>query len=320
MNGIRMNGIRMNGINVNGAAYNALAFNALLDNGINLNGIVTNYNDNTTYNGSVCLNFTGEPVDESGSGCTGGQCQLTSQQLALLVLSSLNSDTNNSSGGPPPPTVRFSDLARNALTGDNLPANMSLILSGAAGQGAQGFLLDFLKYTVSCAFNSNQSLTIQLEQPVVFSGSLGLAEWWPQRRIDAADQEKVSACLAARVNFFGARVNISIRGRGLEPPSADEIAEYTLQEGAFWGNIFAERKPELFACTNEANLENSFASLRFCSSGFPVADGSSIPCGQLRNVGSCDNWCVVDPAHPDEFRVCGRHQEVLSVYLPAIPQ
>jgi len=182
-------------------------------------------------------------------------------------------------------------------------------------------MLEFLKYTVSCALNPNQSLTIPLDPPVVLPGSLGLAGDWTRRRIDAADQERVSACLSARVNFFGAHVNISIRGRGLEPPTVDEIAEYTLQEGAFWGNIFAEHKPELFACTNEENLENSYASLRFCSTGFPIIDGSSISCGPLRHVGSCDNLCEVNPAHPDEFRVCGRFQEVLSVYLPpANPQ
>jgi hypothetical protein len=177
-------------------------------------------------------------------------------------------------------------------------------------------MLEFLKYTVSCALSSTQNLTIPLEPPVVLSGSLGLAEDWTRRRIDASDQERVSACLAARLNFLGVAVNISIRGRGLEPPSAEEIAEFPRQEGAFWGNVFAD-KPELFACSNETNVENSYASLRFCSTGFPVPDGSTISCGPLRNVGSCGRWCEVDPAHPDEFRVCGRDREVLSVYLPS---
>jgi hypothetical protein len=235
-----------------------------------------------------------------------------------LVLSSLNSysGSNNGNSNPSTPSVRFSDLARFPLTGAHLPANMSLILAGAAGEAAKGYLLDFLKYTVSCALNSNQSMTLQLEQPVVLNGSLGLAEDWVRRGIEVADQERVSACLSARVNFLGAHVNISIRGRGLDPPDADEIAEYTLQEGAFWGNIFSDPEPELFACTENTNRENSYATLRFCSTGFPVPDGSFISCGPLRNVGSCNNWCEVNPAHPDEFKVCGRYQEVLTVYLP----
>jgi hypothetical protein len=196
---------------------------------------------------------------------------------------------------------------------------MSLILSGGAGQAAQEFLVEFLNYTVSCALNSNQSLTIPLAQPIVLHGGLGLAQTWTRRRIDAADQEAVSACLAARLNFFGVQVQISIRGRGLEPPSADEIAEYPLQEGAFWGNIFAE-EPELFACTNRANVQNSYANLRFCSTGFPVPDGSTISCGPLRNVGSCSARCEVSSRHPDEFRACFGNQEVLSIFLPRADQ
>jgi hypothetical protein len=239
-----------------------------------------------------------------------------------LVLASVNNNmTNNetNSNQTTVPPVHLSDLPEKALTGANLPDNVLHILSGGAGEVSKGYLLEFLNYTVSCALNPNQSLTIPLESPIVLEGSLGLAQSWARRRIGAADQEAVSACLAARLNFFGAHVLISIRGRGLEPPSAEEIAEYTLQEGAFWGNIFAE-EPELFACTNRANVQNSYAKLRFCSTGFPVPDGSTISCGPLLHVGSCSKRCAVNPAHPDEFRTCLGFHEVLSVFLPQANQ
>jgi hypothetical protein len=337
----------LNRLSLNALALNRLSMNALMPNGLSssrpmtVNGHssnaaicvnVTSFNassfegcsENTTVlqNGTLCFNLS-QPLNVAGTNCADGDCHpLTSQELAVLVLLSLESNNTNDSDGNETtvPSYRFSELVEEALTGSNLPYNMSLILSGAAGDVAQDYLLAFLNYTVSCALNSNQSVTIQLgEQTVVLEGSLGLAQSWARRGIDAADQEAVSACLAARLNFFGVQVQISIRGRGLEPPSADEIAEYPLQEGAFWGNIFAE-EPELFACTNRANVQNSYANLRFCSTGFPVPDGSTISCGPLRNVGSCSARCEVSSRHPDEFRACFGNQEVLSIFLPRADQ
>jgi hypothetical protein len=194
---------------------------------------------------------------------------------------------------------------------------LSLILNGGAGETNQQYMLQFLNYTVSCALGVNQSLTIPLHPPVVLVGSLGLASSWDQRKMNTADQEAVSACLAARVNYFGVHVEISIRGKSLDPPSADEITEYHLQEGAFWGNIFADH-PQMFACANETNLQNSYLSLRFCSTGFPIPDESTISCGPIRHVGTCDSVCQVDPARPDQYKVCLGSQQVLSVFLPPI--
>jgi hypothetical protein len=296
--------------------------------------------DATSDNTIVCFNVSGEPANTSedqSASCTGDECLLTAQDLAFLVLASIinsnngfsNSTNSSTAADSSVPFVRFPDLAANALTGDNLPVNMSLILSGVAGEAARDNLLELLNYTVSCALNYNQSVTLPLSSnssssdsenetaAVVLDGGLGLAPNWAERKITAAEQEAVSACLAARVNFFGAHLLISVRGAGLAPPEADEVEQYTLQEGAFWGNILsADGEGELFACSNRTNLLNSYASLRFCSTGFPVPDGSTISCGEMRHVGSCESWCLVNPDHPDEFTSCGRYRQILSVYLP----
>jgi hypothetical protein len=338
-NAILANALTHNSFTNNAILANAILANALVVNALTANGLgdeeaticfnVTNYNaslenceDGTTNslkNGTICLNVTGEPLNVTDS--SDSNPIITAQELALLILSSIDNTTSSDEDEDASrPRVRMSEFAGGPLRGDHLPANMSLILSGAAGAIAQKHMVDLLNYTVSCALNTDQSVTIQVSgQPVVLNGSLGLTPNWARQRIAAADQERVSACLAARLNFFGVHVEISIRGHALPHPSAEELADYTLQEGAYWGNIFKDDEPELFACTNKSNLANSYASLRFCSNGFPVPDGSTISCGLLRNVGSCDNWCTED-AHQAQFNACGRWQQVLSVFLPHADQ
>jgi hypothetical protein len=336
INALASNSSTNNGNSIpNSIVANAVIANALLVNALSSNGLedgvtvcfnVTNYNaslesceDGTTNslkNGTICLDITGEPLNVTDSNCDGEECTVTAQELALLVLSSLDNTTTDGDAASRP-LVHLADLAARPLRGDNLPTNVSLILAGEGGETAQHYMVELLNYTVSCALRSDQSVTLQVSgQPVVLNGSLGLTPNWARQRIAAGDQETVSACLAARLNFFGVHVEISIRGNALDQPSAEEVADYSMQEGAFWGNIFKDDEPELFACTNKANLANSYETLRFCSNGFPVADGSTISCGPLRNVGSCDNWCTQDNHHHDQFNACGRWQQILSVYLP----
>jgi hypothetical protein len=74
-------------------------------------------------------------------------------------------------------------------------------------------------------------------------------DWWPSEdgsggacpraQCDEVCQRWVSACLFARANAVGISVPISMRG---PHPALDttpqEVADYPLQEGAFWGNWF----------------------------------------------------------------------------------
>ncbi|WP_437594439.1 hypothetical protein [Sorangium sp. So ce1000] len=97
----------------------------------------------------------------------------------------------------------------------------------------------------------------QPDSPLSYSGSIGLCpEWadplWPTRdkahnAMRASCQELVSACLLAKNNAFGERVDISARGRMLSdkagqgraiPVDATEKADYPWREGAFFGNLF----------------------------------------------------------------------------------
>src|SRR5262245_22499660 len=102
-------------------------------------------------------------------------------------------------------------LASNALSSTRLAANQATaeILATADGR-------DVYSYIISCALPD--SMTIEATVPgapdtgplssytcvnevCTFSGGLGLAQHWIDRRLDPKGQRWVTACLLARVNF-----------------------------------------------------------------------------------------------------------------------
>src|SRR5262249_48903159 len=142
-------------------------------------------------------------------------------------------------------------LATNALTSGALTADPSAdeLLSTPEGR-------DLYSYVVSCALpagtgiqatvpgapdtdpQANLSYTCASEQ-CVFSGSIGLVPRWIGHKLSRKGQEWISACLLARVNAHDTVEPISMRGN--HPAlavSQSELADFLLQEGAFYGNVF----------------------------------------------------------------------------------
>lgn len=113
---------------------------------------------------------------------------------------------------------------------------------------------DVLSYIVSCALPEGVSLTVPDAPPgtpTEYLGSLGLAPEWIEEPLDAAGKGWVSACLFARVNANEEAVSISLRGSNDALfTTPDEEADYTLQEGGFYGNYFTpiEQPLEWFSC------------------------------------------------------------------------
>ncbi|WP_437539129.1 hypothetical protein WME79_23305 [Sorangium sp. So ce726] len=109
-----------------------------------------------------------------------------------------------------------------------------------------------------------RAASAQPDSALSYSGSMGLCPAWADPQWPARDkahnamrascQELVSACLLAKNNAFGARVNISARGRVLPerpgvlperpgetrmlPVDVGEKTDYPWREGAFFGNLF----------------------------------------------------------------------------------
>ncbi len=194
----------------------------------------------------------------------------------------------------------------------------SLSDSGPAGELSRMFL----RYAVSCAFTSSQSFSFSWidSNEVVhnenYVGAIGLAPQWYTGPLGSIEQEWVSACLAARTNYYGVSVLISMRGpnAALATTVAEE-AQFSKLEGAFWGNIFQD-PPTLSACHLEANIDSSINSQRICATG--LSDGSTITsCGIINIVGECnmDSLCTGRDRDSDPFTQCGGSGHVITAFL-----
>ncbi|WP_428264685.1 hypothetical protein [Haliangium sp.] len=107
------------------------------------------------------------------------------------------------------------------------------------------YALEFMEYLVSCALPTGDALTWTDSTGTVsetWPGDLGLCPAWKTDKPDEACQELVSACLLTRVNAYGEKVELSLRGLHTDdsplPMSSTEKSNFGWQEGGFYGNIF----------------------------------------------------------------------------------
>ncbi|HEX2685686.1 MAG TPA: hypothetical protein VHN14_03670, partial [Kofleriaceae bacterium] len=106
----------------------------------------------------------------------------------------------------------------------------------ATGEGRAVFAV-----FVSCALPAGITLVGSVDGvEFEFPGEIGLARQWIHRPLDREDKGWVSACVMARINVHAVPVQISIRGPhpALQPVDPDEREAWSLQEGAFYGDLF----------------------------------------------------------------------------------
>jgi len=197
-------------------------------------------------------------------------------------------------------------LASNRLASNRLASNKltAEILATAEGR-------DVYSYIVSCALP--EDITIESDIPgtdpvadsappetpytcvsatrhCTFPGGVGLAPSWIDEELDGKGRRWVSACLFARVNANNIAELVSLRGsHAALAVTPDEAAEYTAQEGAFYGNLFIDDPdpsvpPDWHACRGEAK----------------AACRDDEGCGGLGNRDCADE----DPANPGKT-YCG---------------
>jgi hypothetical protein len=157
-----------------------------------------------------------------------------------------------------------------------------------------------LKYAAGCALGAEQSFdfwwtdSLGVVHDERYPGSLGIEPSWAKTPLGAVGQRMISACLGARINYYGIQVAISARSATapLDVLGSDEVAAFPHIEGAFWGNLFSAT-PYLNACYVGANVANSHAHLRDCAAGHVNADGTVSSCGMIQRVGECKTVCPV---------------------------
>lgn len=194
-------------------------------------------------------------------------------------------------------------LTANALTANALTANAldPSALSALQDPGADGDLArQLLRYVVGCALDGTQSFQFTWtdgcgsDHDEDYEGSIGLAPGWADGPLPTSGQEWVSACLYARVNYYGTPVLISMRGpNGVMNDAAlssDELSGYPNKEGAFWGNLF-QSSPTAYACSYGPDDTYSRSRDRDCAAGHVNADQTLSSCGIIERLGSCATHC-----------------------------
>jgi len=143
-----------------------------------------------------------------------------------------------------------------------------------------------LRYLVECALPAGVPVQIEYRGTLETLGH-GVAGLGPSLQVGTmtgADQERVTACMLARMNGTGRTVQINMFGpmgadSGFETASAADEA-FPVLEAAFFGNLFAA-SPRAYACQQE---QISLGEMRSCRD----LGGGEADCGVIEfSYGSC---------------------------------
>lgn len=232
----------------------------------------------------------------------------------LLPSAEVQGATTPAPGELSPSGVVSNGFWPNALRPDSIP---STTLGALKVQALGGVVSrDFLRYAIGCALDRSQA--IKLDGPggaEEYRGAVGLAPEWTEGPLSPAKQRWVSACVAARTNYFGVPVMLSMRAQASAQLAAgpEERSAFTGKEGAFWGNLFGET-PALYTCHVPDNLERSRARSRACATGHDTGSGI-VGCGIIQRTGDCSSVCsaAADPAMG--YAACNGSREVITTFL-----
>jgi hypothetical protein len=172
-----------------------------------------------------------------------------------------------------------------------------------------------LKYVVSCALDADQSFSVTVDdQTYTFQGLTGLAPEWGEAggSCDETCQRWVSACVLARVDFYGVHRDISIRGAHPALRAVPhEMQNYRSSEATYYANLF--RYPQdRFACLSPGQTEIP----RVCGGSLDncpmtlVGSSCSDACERPGTQGSFANCNTKDDQSGDVF------SEAITVFLP----
>ncbi|MDY7232843.1 hypothetical protein [Hyalangium rubrum] len=160
---------------------------------------------------------------------------------------------------------------------------------------------EFMRYVIRCA--APQGFTRSFTSHVAnvtytWVGQLGLAPGWAAGAPPTiAEQQVVSACLAAHVNTHGVNVPISVlglKGNGTPLPiEPNELSTFSETEACFFGNLF--NGDGLFAGNDRNSLSAVESTSRACALS-PTLSGTDPACPPVTRVGSCQALnCEMDP-------------------------
>lgn len=251
-----------------------------------------------------------------------------SKLAALLVV--LGACAVEPEGGAPPdetdiPRVAANSLSPTVLAGSQL-LTVRLDSTGAASMGQTASARKVLAYAAGCALTSSQVVNFTLNGTVyTLTGSMGMLPDWANRALTTDEANWISACVFARVNVSTAIIYLSARGSfaGLSSTS-DELANYRIEEGAFWGNAFVDLGSiQEYACNGidqAANDTYGDLPLRQCAQWDGVTGSDLTPCG-FHYAGLCTAACTtMSPYANCSFQGGASSPDVVTSFLYGAPQ
>ena len=237
---------------------------------------------------------------------SGVQERLNLQHVSLASVSQNRLATNRLATN----RLATNRLATNALSSTRLEANAAAAALLATADGREVY-----SYLVGCALPDGVTIEADVAGApdsgppdtnytcaggrCAFAGSLGLAADWAEQKLDAKGERWVSACVFARVNFYETAQTISLRG---DHPSLavsdEEAASYTLEEGAFYGNLFTHEDDPIDwnACRGRDKAAGAYGglALRQCAAEDPNNPGRTY-CG-FNYAGDCAGFTPESPS------------------------
>jgi hypothetical protein len=234
--------------------------------------------------------------------------------------------------------VDANGLARNGLARNGLARN-GLARNGLARNGLDKaeFVSWFnedtassntvMKYVYACAAAPGATVTWRNPKTGVthaWSGVLGLATAFASGAAPTlAEQQVVSACLAAHVNPYGLSVPISVLGRSAKgaaiPVTQGELSTYNVQEACWFGNLFTDEGIGLAFDTGSQGPQQS--ATRACSFNAPSRQDCApvVVTGRYcwdicSRGGSSNSWesCTWNGRTYPALTTRYRHQEVVT--------
>jgi hypothetical protein len=151
-----------------------------------------------------------------------------------------------------------------------------------------------MRYMVRCGARPGQHLTYTdptTATSYTWEGLLGLTpEWTSGMAVTEAEQQVMTACLAAHVNKYGLHVSLSVLGQDAQEQelafSQEELATYSRPEGCFFGNLFTGEG--FFVGTDGSGLAASESSARACA----LTSSATSECAPMAYVGACESLCT----------------------------
>jgi len=190
-------------------------------------------------------------------------------------------------------------LSANGLSANGLSANGLSKASFSTWFNTNAALSNtVMSYVYGCAAPAGSTLTWKNPTTGVnyaWAGVLGLATGWAGGApATVAEQQVITACLAAHVNKYGIHVPIAVEGRGATgaqiPILVGELTTFSWREACFFGNLFNGEGVAL--AFDRGNWGASSSSARGCAVDI---NGVWVDCLPIVTTGDeCRDICTAD--------------------------